>query len=257
MKFISIAIALTTCLHLNAQSRFSLTLNNSVGLIQLQERELYRFADRNKYTPRYGLGLSASLKLFNTDLEIGVGVLYSWSTMPIFVGGLPIFPKHREGFPIIHIINNHWEGRFFVQHPFVKKESIQIGGLVGVDIGWPDFLDQAGNFHEGTVYTTNSGSGSDMRLDYKVYLSNIRNSVAIRSGIYLNLALSEYVSLDAVLSYRWGLVQSVDYAYVGEIYFNDNIFPLEDGFEKFFSNSGAFLDIGLKWTLVAGKSLRK
>ncbi len=183
MKFILAIIITIGTFSLQAQSRFSLTLNNSVGLIQLQERELYRIADRNKYTPRYGLGLSASLKLFNTDLEIGAGVLYSWSTMPIFVGGLPLFAGHREGFPIIHITNNHWEGRFFIQHPFIKKEKVQIGGLFGVDIGWPDFLDKAGNIHEGFRYTENDGF--DMRLEYEVSLSNIRNSVAIRSGIYL------------------------------------------------------------------------
>jgi hypothetical protein len=255
MKFILIISALAMGIHSQAQSRFSLSLDNSVGLIQLQERELYRFADRNKYTPRYGLGLSASVKLFNTDLEVGAGVLYSWSTVPIFVGGLPIFPKHREGFPSIQLNNNHWEGRFFVQHPFIKKKKVHIGGLLGVDIGWPNFSEQVHNFYEGTVYTTNSGSGSDMQLDYQVYLTNMRNSVAIRSGIYLTLMLSEYVSFNTTVNYRWGLIQSVDYSYFGEIYFNDDLVPMEDSFEKFFSNSGAFLDVGLKWTLVTGKQL--
>ncbi len=255
MKFILVIIITIGTFSLQAQSRFSLTLNNSVGLIQLQERAVYRIGDCNKYTPRYGLGLSASVKLFNTDLEIGAGILYSWSSFPIFVGGFPLFAGHRVGFPIIHLNNNHWEGRFEVRHPFIKWERIKIGGLLGVDVGWPDFLRETGNFVEGFKYF--SDEESDMRLEYEVSLSNIRNSVAIRSGVYLEAALSEYVALNFTLSYRWGLIQSVDYTYEGKIYFNDSPNALEDGFEKFFSNSGAFLDIGLKWTLVAGKSLRK
>lgn len=243
-KLISLLLVLS-CLQGFAQKRLSVSLGNSFGLIQLQERELIRPTDRNKYTPRYGIGFSSTLRLFNTDLEVGAGVLYSWSNMPIFDGGPPLFPR-GEGFPTININNNHWEGRFFIQHPFIKRRKVQIGALFGVDIGWPDFVRRTGSFHEGSSYNT-YWEGFEMRLDYQIYLLNARRSVALRSGINTSIQLTESVWLNMVANYRLGLVQSVDYLYRGEIYTNGGSTANQRGFEKLFSNSGVFLDVGLKW----------
>lgn len=228
-----------------AQKRLSVSLENSFGLIQLQERELLGASDRNKYTPRYGIGLASTLRLFRSQLEIGAGLLYSWSNMPIFDGGPPLFPR-GEGFPILNINNNHWEGRFFIQHPFIKRRKVQIGGLFGVDIGWPDFIRRAGSSHEGSSYNT-FHEGFEMRLDYQVDLLNVRRSVALRSGINVDVQLTESIWLSMIANYRFGLVQSVGYIYRGEIYTNGGTTANRRGFEQVFFNSGVFLDVGLKW----------
>lgn len=245
MRHLILGIALVLTFSLKAQKRFSLSVNNSVGLLQVEKRWFVFPEEEQEYHPRYGLGLSGTVRLFDTDLELGIGLLHSWSSIRFFVGGMPLFPHPREGFPRIPINNNHLESRLFLQHPFIKEAKVKIAGSLGLCIAQPTFPQQAEDINEGSSRSINSEV--DMRLDYRLHLINRRPSWALISGLSSDFFFSDNLALNIAATYQIGLRNAITYDYYGELLRATQTVPIREGHGLFFSNTGVFLDIGLKW----------
>ena len=219
----------------------------SLGLLQAQLYEPTRIQDRNKYNFSVAPNISAEAVIPKTDLKLGLNFAYSFSKITVFVGGEPLFLRN-QGFPKIHLNNDHFESEIYLSYPIFNNQKIKFWGTVGSVIGVPKFIKKTASTIEGLSTTT--AFGSNYELHYLIGRSNFRNSICISSGLGFDLNFNKATALSFSTQFRLGLRQSVAYLYLGEIYINNPPDPLYDRFETIFSNSGFFLNIGLKYTLL-------